>query len=168
MKQKSSIKYLTIIFTIIILSLILVGCQEGNNKESINVTNQNIDENIVSDEYRENVKAYLNQLSKYMDEFNMHHRNNELHLDNAITLYEDGIIFASENANLNPQNKADRVLDEHLFNTNYHFKQTFEYMLKAIKSKDKTYATLASDELVNYNQEIAIVRELLVRYGVNN
>ena len=168
MKQKSTIKYLTFIFTIVILSIFLVGCQEGNNEESINVTTQSVNENVISDEYEYNLREYTDQLGEYMAEFNMYVRNREMKSDNAIRLYKEGIVFASENMNLNPQTKADMVLDEYMFNANYYFKQLFEYTLKAINTNDNTYIRLGEDALANYNQEISIVRELLVKYGVNN
>ena len=122
----------------------------------------------MTSEYADNVRAYSKDLASYMSEFNMHIRNKTIGSEDAILMLKEGIIFASENSNLQPQNKADKVLDEYMFSTNYYFKQVFEYSLQLATTKDKMYANLASDALDNYNQEISIVRELLVKYGVNN
>lgn len=170
MKSTKSIKYFIIIFTIAILSVFMFGCQEDNSdiKEVSSDYTTKVDTGIVSDDYHDSFIEYSKEIAYYTSSYNMHNRNKTLNSEDAKQLMKDALVYVSDKDSLNPKTEADRVLDESIFNVNYHFSKKFEYTLKRFETGDKSYLNLANIENDNYNYEVSILRELTDKYELNN
>jgi len=168
------IKSLLFVFAIIMVSVVLSGCQDKFQADELDrkelLTNadypQGVVDGTVSVTYYINLIAYTEELAKYMAEHNMHIRNKTMDSVEYEMLLKDGLLFASEFSTFNPTTKADNIMEDRYFKINYYFNELFDYHLKFYNTKERAYASLASDANNNYNHEIALAREMLKKYEI--